>query len=109
MWRLRRKRYWDVKQITIGSKAQPIAERPKSCKSVVIKSRDTNSGYIYIGKSNVSSTNCYRLSAGESISIDVDPINMITFRGSENDYIELNDIYIHGSSSNDVVDIFILY
>lgn len=61
-----------VNQVTISSSV-PTAicsgTRPKV--GVQVKSLTANTGLIYIGNSDVSSTKCYPLSPGESIFLPV--------------------------------------
>lgn len=57
-------------------------------KSVAVKAGTSNTGTIYLGNSNVSSSNGAELSAGETAAIDID---------------DLSKVYIDASSNNQYV------
>lgn len=64
-------------QVTLTTTSTP-------CKSVIIKALSTNTGFIYIGGSDCSNTAGYILSAGESISMDIDDLFKIWIDSSVN-------------------------
>lgn len=65
-----------------------------TCKSVTIKALSTNTGFIYVGSSTVSSANGFQLSAGDTISIDIANLNTVNIDSSVNGesvtYIAIN-------------------
>ena len=48
-----------------------------SIKSVCIKALPTNTNYVYVGNSSVTSSDGYMLPSGEAISMDIDNLNKI--------------------------------
>ena len=52
--------------------------------SITIKAKSGNTGSIYVGASDVISTNGFILAAGEGISLDVDNLNDIWLDSSVN-------------------------
>lgn len=65
-----------------------------SCKSITIKAKDTNTGYIYVGNSGVTSANGFILGSGETVSVDVNNANLMWIDSSVNNegvsYIYIN-------------------
>lgn len=53
-------------------------------KSVTVKALLANMGIIYVGDGAVSSSNGFELAAGESVSMDVNNINLVNIDSSEN-------------------------
>ena len=55
-----------------------------TCKGVIIQSLSTNTGLIFIGGITVSNANGVELTAGESVSVDIDDLNKIYLDASVN-------------------------
>jgi hypothetical protein len=54
-----------------------VSSSSVSVRSVTIKALVGNGGFIYVGKSDVDSSNGFELDAGESISVDVNNLNLL--------------------------------
>lgn len=67
---------------TAGSRGTLAASQ--AVKSVTIKALSTNTGFIYVGNSSVTSANGFQLLAGESISMDVANLNTVNIDSSVN-------------------------
>jgi len=67
---------------TAGNKV--ILSESTPLKSVTIKALVTNTGIIYVGGVNVSSSNGFQLSAGETVNLDIDDVNKIYLDSSVN-------------------------
>lgn len=64
-------------QLTVGTSSVQLSE-DKRIKSVTIKADDDNTGNIYVGfSSTVSSSNGFRLKAGQGIEIMINNLNKI--------------------------------
>ena len=46
-------------------------------KSVTVRAKSVNTGLIYVGSSIVASSNGFQLSAGETVSIDIDNLSKV--------------------------------
>lgn len=66
---------------TAGTRVQLASN---ACISLTIKAKPTNTGYIYVGDSSVSSSTGFILSASDSISYDVDNTDLIYIDSSVN-------------------------
>ena len=55
---------------TAGTRVQ-INNTPRLCLSITLKARNGNSGSIYVGGSNVSSTNGFELRVNESVTYNL--------------------------------------
>ena len=55
-----------------------------SIASVTVKASATNTGYIYVGSSSVSSSNGFQLSARDAVSIDIDNLSKVYIDSSVN-------------------------
>lgn len=85
--------------LVVGQKTVTVAGTPvllltgEDTSTITIKALSTNKGNIYIGKSTVTSTTCYILSPGESVSIDLNIKDLVYINAAKN-----NDIvcYIGG-------------
>jgi hypothetical protein len=55
-----------------------------SIKSVTVKALSTNTGFIYVGSSSVSSANGFELSSSETVSIDIDNLSKVYIDSSVN-------------------------
>lgn len=64
-------------QATIGTGGTRIQFGSNPCKSVTIKAKVDNSGVIYVGGSGVTSSNGFILSAGDTLSMDINNTNLI--------------------------------
>ena len=56
----------------------------QAVKGVVIKAKAANTGVIYVGASDVSSTTGFALAAGESITLDIDDLATVYIDSSVN-------------------------
>lgn len=56
----------------------------QAIKSVTVKALSTNTGFIYVGDTSVSSTNGFQLSAGDSVSMDIANLNTVNIDSSVN-------------------------
>lgn len=56
----------------------------KNIKSVTIKALSTNTGFIYVGDTTVSSSNGFQLSAKDSISMDISNLTTVNIDSSVN-------------------------
>lgn len=56
----------------------------QAVKSVTVKALATNTGIIYVGNASVSSTNGFRLAAGEAVSFDIADLNSVNLDSSVN-------------------------
>lgn len=86
---------------TAGTKEQlTTADRPVP--AVIIQALTANTGIIYVGDSEVSSTNGLELSAGDSITLENDDL------GSSGSIVSLRDIWLDASISGEGVVAFYL-
>lgn len=84
-------------RIALSVGASPIPE----ARQILIKAQTGNSGNVYLGGSDVSSTKALLLASGASVSLgDI-------FNASNQRAFALNQIYVDGSSSGDKVEIII--
>jgi hypothetical protein len=67
---------------TAGTRTSIAASTP--CKSVTVKAFMTNTGFIYIGNSTVTSLNGFRLSAGDTVSLDIADLNTVNIDSAVN-------------------------
>lgn len=67
---------------TAGSRV--VLSASAACKSVTVKAFITNTGIIYVGNSSVSSSNGFRLSAGDTVSMDISNLNTVNIDSSVN-------------------------
>jgi len=66
---------------TAGTQVQLASH---ACRSATVKAKSTNTGLIYVGDLNVDSTTGFILSAGDSLSVDVNNTNLIWIDSSVN-------------------------
>ncbi len=89
--------------LTAAGTAQQITATVTEVEAVVINAGNSNSGVIFVGDSNVSSTRyAARLAAGERVSIDAGGVG-----GGNSDFLDMSEIYIDGDTTND--DVYIGY
>jgi hypothetical protein len=73
-----------------------IISNTGTCRGVTIKALPSNTGFVYLGDSNVSSANGYILEAGESMSLDVSNTAVVYFdattAGEGVGYVGLTDV-----------------
>ncbi len=55
-----------------------------TCKSVTIKALSTNTGFIYVGNSTVTSANGFQLLAGDTVSLDIADLTTVNIDSSVN-------------------------
>lgn len=73
--------------ITLIGSAQQL-NSDTSCKNVTIQAEPDNSGYVYIGKLDVSSTShMFTLSAGSSVTINASNLNLIYVIGTSGEKV----------------------
>lgn len=68
--------YHNKKTVTTAGTRVVLASS-QAVRSVCIKALITNTGYIYIGDSSLSSTNGFQLLAGDTVSLDISNLNTI--------------------------------
>lgn len=82
----------------------PLAAISQKISIVNIEADSANTGTVYIGESDVSSTKCVSLKAGQSMEISPE--------GKVNDgdfpYIDLNEVWATGSVSGDKINVSFL-
>ena len=68
-----------TKQLTVNSTAPvQLATEPTPVRTVVVKADDDNAGNVFVGFSDtVSTTNGFRLAAGQAIEIMIDDMSKI--------------------------------
>lgn len=54
-------------------------------KSVTVRAKSVNTGLIYVGSSIVASSNGFQLSAGETVSIDIDNLSKVYIDSAVNE------------------------
>jgi len=65
-------------QVDVGTSAVQLASSSTPCKfGVVIKADDDNSGNVYVGGSGVTTSDGFRLSAGQGITLEIDDASKI--------------------------------
>jgi len=69
---------------TVTTAGTQVQLGTNTCKSVSVKALASNTGVIYVGKSDVSSTDGYELATGESVDIAIDNTNRIWIDSSVN-------------------------
>ena len=85
-----------------GTKAQIISSAIR-CKGYVLTGRLTNAGTVYVGLTNVTSTNGYSLVPGESLAVFFGPGQG---KGAS---VDPRDFYVDAETANDYVDWLFLY
>lgn len=73
-----------LKTVTTAGTQVALATANQLFAGVHIKAEDTNTGYIYVGDSDVASTNGFQLAAGEAVFIEVNQIATIWIDSSVN-------------------------
>lgn len=68
--------YHNKKTVTTAGNRVALASS-QAVRSVCIKALITNTGYIYVGDSSLSSTNGFQLLAGDTVSLDISNLNTI--------------------------------
>lgn len=68
--------YHNKKTVTTAGARVALASS-QAVMSVCIKALITNTGYIYVGDSSLSSTNGFQLLAGDTVSLDISNLNTI--------------------------------
>jgi hypothetical protein len=64
---------FDTKQVTVSSSTPtPVWDGGRPKIGIQIKSLNTNTGIIYVGRSNITASNGYPLAPSESVLIPVD-------------------------------------
>lgn len=93
---------------TAGTRVQAITDSDYKPTSIYFEALGTNTGYIYVGLSTVSSTvHISRLSAGEGIEIKADGIGGHGRIGSTG--IQASAFYVDSSVSGEKVQVTYLY
>jgi len=65
-------------QVDVGTSAVQLTTSATPCKfGVVVKADDDNSGNVYVGGSGVTTSNGFRLGAGQGISLEIDDASKI--------------------------------
>lgn len=67
---------------TAGTSVQ--LSSPSAIKSITIRAKSTNTGFIYVGASTVSSANGFQLKASETVSLDIANIGTVWIDSSVN-------------------------
>ena len=84
--------------VTNNGTAVAFPSQPKRCIALKVRARETNTGAVYLGDANVSSTNGWPLLQGtDGINSEIDwPI-------PEGQSIDLKDLYVDADTNNDLV------
>ena len=64
-------------KVTVTTAGTRVQFGTNTAKSIVIKALSTNIGLIYVGGSTVASTNGFQLSAGDTVSLDINNTNVV--------------------------------
>lgn len=89
----------DVTVTTAGTEVQ-LSSTTIRASSVTIQALNTNTGFIYVGDSNVASGRGIELDAGQAITISAD----LSGRPG-GDEIDLSDIYVDSSVNGEKVKV----
>jgi hypothetical protein len=89
----------DTVTIPVAGTRVPISVNATAVQSVVIKARDSNIGFVYVGDATVTATRAIELSPGESISLSADSLG----RGS--DEFILSDLWVDSESANNEINV----
>jgi hypothetical protein len=94
---------------TAGTRVQMSSDVDYKPASVYVEALGSNTGYIYVGLSNVSSTvYISRLAAGEGLTIEVPGAGGANYRaGSQG--IQLSTLYIDSSVNGEKAQLTYLY
>jgi len=72
--------------LTLDGTAQQLAS-DISCKSVTVQAGSTNADVVYLGDSTLSGTEGIELSAGSSITLNVNNVNLIYIKGTNTERV----------------------
>jgi hypothetical protein len=92
-----------TKSVTTAGTQVALVSSSTNISSVIIQANPANTGYIFVGDSTVDSSSGVRLSAGEKLSIVIDPNHKLP-----DALINLNTIYIDSSVDAEGVRFFYL-
>lgn len=90
----------EVKTVTTAGTRVALSSSQIFIRNLVIQANPLNSGNIFVGGSNVASTNGVILTPGASFQIEAPEMGM----GGADD-LDLSDIYIDSAQNNDTVRI----
>ena len=81
-------------QATVATAGTQIRLSAQSAQSITIKAKIANTGIIYVGNAGVSSSNGFELSAGDTVSLDINDASDVwinsTVNGEGISYITIN-------------------
>ena len=83
--------------LTLAGTAQIINDVPEQVTFVKLRAREGNVGNVYVGVSDVTSTNGWTLEPRDVLLIDLDPDG----KGSS---LPANTFYFNGTTTNDDID-----
>lgn len=64
-------------KVTVTTAGTRVVLGSQNCLSVTITALTTNAGVIYVGGSGVTSANGYQLTAGSSVSLDINSLGAV--------------------------------
>ena len=85
---------------TVGTTATAVYSATQLVMAFTIEARSSNTGVVFVGGSDLNSSLCLHLSAGDSYSPPV-----IYSGGTNAKKYDLNEWYVRGSSANQKVNI----
>lgn len=86
-----------TKTVTTAGTQVALVSAEKNVTSIVIQANPANTGYIYVGASDVDSSNGIRLSAAEKLAITCDD------RNQGGDLLDLNKLYVDSNVNGEGV------
>ena len=87
------------KTVTTAGTREQLTTSGKAVPAVIIQAESTNTGIVYVGDNQVSSTNGIELNANDSITLTNDDM------GSSDAKISLKDIWLDVSVGTDGVNV----
>lgn len=90
-----------AQNLTSGGTAQALTTTATIAQSVLIVAKSTNAGSVYVGSSDVDSTNTFPIAAGKSYRIEAPQAP-----GGGADDMDLSTIFWDGTTND---DIFVIY
>ena len=86
-----------TKAVATAGTRERLTDLNRTAPAVTIQAKSGNTGKVYIGNNQVSSTNGFELSAGDSITLDSEVL------GLANAIIRLDEIWLDVATSTDGV------
>jgi len=88
--------------LTSAGSAQIIDDSPSAIVFITIQAKPGNTGDIYIGVSDVSSSNGWTLQPGESKDLDFDPLGA-------GQSITFDQLFFDGATTNDDIEWIVFF